>query len=113
MISAAACSGDACQTSGVDTVILVVIVVLAIAGVIRGLIFLRHRGQPPAPDPEVVKTRELQDSVSGTTRIETVKSTEVEAVSRLYRDLGWEVIQQSTAKSLGSKARVTITFRKP
>jgi hypothetical protein len=113
VVFASVCSGDACAASGADTVIIVVIVVVLAVGITRGLVALARRRRPPAPDPEVGKANDLKDARSGSTRIETVRSSEVEAVGRLYRDQGWEVVQQSTAKSFGSKARVTITFRKP
>jgi hypothetical protein len=112
VIVGAVCSGDVCQVSGVDVVIVVIVVVLIAAGLVRGVIFLSRRGRPSTPDPQVLKARELE-GVTGSTRIESVKSSEVEAARRLYQDHGWEVVQQSTAKSFGSKARVTITFRKP
>jgi hypothetical protein len=40
MILASACSGDACPSSGADTVIVVVVVVLLAVGILRGLVAL-------------------------------------------------------------------------
>lgn len=97
--------------SGTDTVIVAVVVILLVLAIVRGLVALARQARPSAPDPEVVKGNDLRDAQSGRTRIETVKSSEVEALGRLDRNHGWEVVQQSTAKSFASQARIAITFR--
>lgn len=58
------------------------------------------------------KTRRLAQVRSGATRIETVKASHADMTVRQYTGTGWAVVNQSSAKSLGSQARVTITFRK-
>lgn len=54
----------------------------------------------------------LCEAPRGSTRVQTVKETKVNGVVNRYTKYGWQVAQQSTAKSFGSKARVTITFQK-
>lgn len=58
------------------------------------------------------KAQALVTEPSGSTRVESVPASAVNLTVRQYTRAGWTVEQQSTAKSLGSQARVTITFRK-
>jgi hypothetical protein len=58
------------------------------------------------------KSRRLTASTPGSTRIESVKAAHVNNTVKQYNKAGWEIVDQSSAKSLGSQARVTITFRK-
>lgn len=57
--------------------------------------------------------RTLRAATSGATRVETVKQVWVGQTVKRYADAGWQIVGQSSAKSFGSQARVTITFRKP
>lgn len=57
--------------------------------------------------------RTLKAASSGAVRVETIKQSHVGNRVALYARAGWTVVGQSSAKSLGSQARVTITFRKP
>jgi hypothetical protein len=59
------------------------------------------------------ETRRLIAAPSGSTKVKTVKDVWVNQEVRKFSEAGWEVVQQSTAKSFGSQAQVTITFRKP
>lgn len=56
--------------------------------------------------------RSLRAAKAGSTRVETVKQTWVGQTVKRYADAGWQAVAQSSAKSFGSQARVTITFRK-
>jgi hypothetical protein len=56
--------------------------------------------------------RKRRAATSGTTHVKTVKSQWVNQTVRDYTSAGWEVVGQSSAKSFGSQAQVTITFRK-
>lgn len=56
--------------------------------------------------------RILRAARSGAVRVETIKQTYVNQKVQQYARAGWAVEGQSSAKSLGSQARVTITFRK-
>lgn len=58
------------------------------------------------------KSSSLVSAQSGATRVETVKQMWVNQTVAQYARAGWEVVNQSSAKSLGSQARVTITFKK-
>lgn len=58
------------------------------------------------------KSKALRTAPQGSTRMETSKASQVGGVVRRYAACGWTVEGQSSAKSLGSQARVTITFRK-
>lgn len=57
--------------------------------------------------------RALRRAPHGSTRVQTVKQTWVNQTVQRYASAGWQVVGQSSAKSFGSQARVTITFRKP
>jgi hypothetical protein len=59
------------------------------------------------------KDRNLTAAPSGATRVQTVKQQWVNQTVQQYAQAGWQVIAQSSAKSFGSQARVTLTFRKP
>lgn len=59
------------------------------------------------------KTKKLKAAPSGATRIETVRAQRVNGIMRQYAAAGWTTVNQSSAKSLGTQTRVTITFRKP
>ena len=56
--------------------------------------------------------RKRRAAPSGTTHVKTVKSVYVNQTVRQYSEAGWVVVNQSSAKSFGSQAQVTITFRK-
>lgn len=56
--------------------------------------------------------RALKAARSGAVRVETIKQTHVGNRVALYARAGWVVDGQSSSKSFGSQARVTITFRK-
>lgn len=56
--------------------------------------------------------RALRAAQPGAVRVETIKQAHVSNRVALYARAGWSVVGQSSAKSLGSQARVTITFRK-
>lgn len=57
--------------------------------------------------------RALKTAQHGAVKVETIKQAHVGNRVALYARAGWTVVGQSSAKSLGSQARVTITFRKP
>jgi len=80
------------------TAIIVVLIIAALFGVVR-YSFQR-------------KTLRLARTAAGATRVETVKASLVDLTVRQYARAGWTVVNQSSAKSFGSQARVTITFRK-
>lgn len=56
--------------------------------------------------------RRLRAAPSGSRRIESVKTTWLNQTVRRYAAAGWTVEQQSSAKSLGRTAQVTVTFVK-
>lgn len=58
------------------------------------------------------KRGELQGAAAGATRVEVVRQRDVEGTVNQYSRAGWSLVEQSTAKSFGSQARVTMTFRK-
>lgn len=58
------------------------------------------------------KTRSLVAAPRGATRIEAIKAQAVPRTVSEYTRRGWSVVDQTTAKSFGSQARVTITFKK-
>ena len=58
------------------------------------------------------KKRELRAAPSGSTRVESIKASYVNNTVSMYTAAGWQVVDQTTAKSLGSSSRVTITFKK-
>lgn len=76
-----------------------------IAGPVIAIVFIVLR--------TVGTNAELTQAPSGSTRVVTVKANQLGQVQRQYANAGWQIVQQSTAKSFGSKARVTLTFRKP
>jgi hypothetical protein len=49
---------------------------------------------------------------TGTTHVKTVKAQWVNQTVSQYAQDGWSVVNQSSAKSFGSQAQITITFRK-
>jgi hypothetical protein len=55
---------------------------------------------------------EVRHAAPGTVRIETIKAHRVNATLREYTKCGWALENQSSAKSFGTQARVTVTFRK-
>jgi hypothetical protein len=59
------------------------------------------------------KSTKLTAAGHGATRIETVHKRSVNQTVKQYTAAGWEVVGQSSAKSIGSQPQVTITFRKP
>lgn len=59
-----------------------------------------------------IKQRQLKAAPKGSRRIETVKANGLNRIVKTYGACGWTVDQQSSSKSLGTKARVTITFIK-
>lgn len=58
------------------------------------------------------KGKQLRLAPRGTTRVEAVKASAVNRTVAEYTRAGWKVVAQTTAKSFGSQARVTITFKK-
>jgi hypothetical protein len=58
------------------------------------------------------KDRALQAAPTGSTRVEALKAVGVNGMVEKYARAGWTVVDQTTAKSVGSQAHVTITFRK-
>ncbi len=59
------------------------------------------------------KDAALRAAKPGATRVESVRASDVKMTVTQYTAAGWEIANQSSAKSFGSQARVTITFRKP
>lgn len=59
------------------------------------------------------KDAKLKGAASGSVRVEAIKAQSVERTVEQYAKAGWMVADQTSAKSFGSQARVTITFRKP
>lgn len=55
----------------------------------------------------------LRTAAHGAVRVVTVKQQWVNQKVQQYAQAGWHLDAQSSAKSLGSQARVTLTFRKP
>lgn len=55
----------------------------------------------------------IRSASSGATRVETVREDDANGLVRRYTDAGWVMEAQSSAKSFGSRPRVTLTFRKP
>jgi hypothetical protein len=76
--------------------------VVIVFAVLIGIGFLANRA----------KTNKLRSLPSGATRLETVKSGRVNQTVKQYAATGWSLDTQTSAKSLGSQARVTMTFRK-
>jgi len=58
------------------------------------------------------RARQLRSAAAGETRVETVKAHQANSTISEYRDAGWEHVGSTAAKSFGSEARVTLTFRK-
>lgn len=58
------------------------------------------------------KVKQLRAAPAGAVRVESVKGTSVDVTVKKYADAGWSVTDQTSAKSFGSQARVTLTFRK-
>ena len=58
------------------------------------------------------KEKALKAAPHNSTRVEVLKANHVRNTVNQYAQAGWSIVQQSSAKSFGSKARVTITFRK-
>lgn len=58
------------------------------------------------------KNRAINTAPAGSVRVETVKQFWVNQAVQQYAQRGWALDGQSSAKSLGSQARVTLTFRK-
>ena len=56
--------------------------------------------------------RKRRAAPPGTTHVKTVKSVWVNQTVNQYAQDGWSVVNQSSAKSFGSQAQITITFRK-
>lgn len=77
-------------------------------GIIGGMILLLSLGAMLNRRDE----RALKAARSGAVRVETIKQAHVSNRVALYARAGWTVVGQSSAKSMGSQARVTITFRK-
>jgi len=59
-----------------------------------------------------IKGKLLQNEPSGATRLESVKARHANMTISDYAKAGWDLIGQSSAKSLGREAKVTLTFRK-
>lgn len=75
---------------------------LAAFALVLYLIFRSHRAE----------VRRLAAAPKGSIRVESVKANYVNNTVDKYTRCGWRVTQQSSAKSLGSQARVTLTFQK-
>lgn len=60
----------------------------------------------------VAQGRALAAAGSGAVRVESVKAGAVNRTVARYAQFGWAVTEQTSAKSFGSQARVTLTFRK-
>lgn len=58
------------------------------------------------------KEKALNGATAGAIRIESIKARHVKYTVEQYIRAGWTVVEQSSAKSLGTQARVTITFKK-
>lgn len=58
------------------------------------------------------ESRALDSAKSGAVRVITIKQGWVNQKVNVYAQHGWTVVNQSSAKSFGSQARVTLTFRK-
>jgi hypothetical protein len=58
------------------------------------------------------KNKALRAAPHGALRVEALKAGHVNNTVQQYAAAGWQAVDQSTAKSLGSQARVTITFKK-
>ena len=58
------------------------------------------------------ETKALRSAKTGATRVAAIKAVHVNSTVAKYSREGWQVVDQTTAKSLGSQTRVTITFRK-
>lgn len=58
------------------------------------------------------KAKALRAAPRGALRIESVKAQHLNSTLAMYQRAGWVPVQQSSAKSLGSQARITVTFRK-
>jgi hypothetical protein len=58
------------------------------------------------------KDKRLRAAPPGSSRIEVIKATSLKHTVAQYSRAGWIIVDQSSAKSFGSQARVTITFRK-
>lgn len=58
------------------------------------------------------KDTALRRAPSDATRVETVKQVWVNQTVQQYAKAGWTVVGQSSAKSFGSEARITLTFKK-
>ena len=58
------------------------------------------------------KNRKLEQAPTGAVRVEAIKAAQVNRTVAAYQRYGWTVQDQSTAKSVGSQARVTLTFQK-
>lgn len=58
------------------------------------------------------ETKALRAAPKGAQRIKVVKQAFVNSTIQKYAREGWTLADQSSAKSLGSQARITLTFRK-
>lgn len=58
------------------------------------------------------KAKVLRRAPKGAVRVETIKQSHLGNTLAQYQRYGWQVEQQSSAKSLGSQARITVTMRK-
>ena len=79
-----------------------VVIGLAIIALILYLVYLAHKA----------KIKRLLAAPRGSIRVETIKANRVNNTVNEYARCGWKVTQQSSAKSLGSQAQVTLTFQK-
>lgn len=58
------------------------------------------------------KAKQLRAAPLGSVRVEALKAQHVNRTVAEYARAGWVVENQTMAKSFGSQARVTLTFRK-
>ena len=78
----------------------VIIILVFVALVIIGVLVNR------------AKDKALRSAPHGAVRVESLKAREVNRTVAQYAKAGWTAGEQTSAKSFGSQARVTITFRK-
>jgi hypothetical protein len=57
-------------------------------------------------------TNAIRNSAPGSVRSVTTKASRVNNEIQRYQTAGWSLINQSSSKSFGSQAQVTLTFRK-
>ena len=56
--------------------------------------------------------KKLEKAPVGSVRVETTPADRINTMIAQYQAYGWVVVSQSSAKSFGTQAKVTVTFRK-